>query len=125
MLLYRRRLYALPSRRAQFILPMRPSMYISKEGRPMQLQTRPTSANWDETFDFSEWAWIKNGDTITSATCEVLEGDVTASIVATTDTTVTFNLSGGTDGAVCKVMIKAQTLGGRVLPEAADFKVLN
>lgn len=78
-----------------------------------EVKTHDPQAVLDYRWDWS--AWLDDGDTISGKTVTVASGDVTVNqgTIASTGTTVTAWISGGTPGTAAQVVCHITTVGGR------------
>lgn len=90
----------------------------------MRLPKKVTNEDIDFLLDFSNWGWFQNGDAITGGAATVKLGDVEASITATTGSTATLRLTGGTAGKLCEVLVTVTTQNGRTLTEPCFVDVI-
>ena len=69
-----------------------------------------------------DWSGWLDGETL--AANSVIPTDITATIVASTTTTVDIRITGGTLGATAEVVVRADSSGGRRQDRTLRFRVM-
>ena len=77
---------------------------------------------WNCGVDFKNQ--INAGDTITSGNAVLSSGSVAVANPSVTGTIVTFQVSGGTTGSLCEVIVSCATSSGETLAEPALFQII-